>query len=140
MQKSGSTGGVPRHSTENSTPITLTIGNSVIPAILYNRATAKDLISKLPCKVRLSRGPVDYCGNIGIRLNYSRAEAQDGFYNGELAYWIPGEDFVIFIDKEEDSLSVSQNCVMLGKLVKDSDLEIIRKMKSSIEVLIQLAK
>ena len=131
---------VPLHSTENSTPITLTIENKVIPAILYNRATAKELLAKLPHKVRLGRGPVDYCGGMGFNIKYTKQEAQDGFRNGELAYWIPGGDFVIFIDKEEESLSVSQDCIMIGKLTKPADLEIIKKMKGSIEVLIQPAK
>lgn len=123
-----------KHSTEDSVKITLTTGNKVVPAILYNTLPAKDLMAKLPVTVTLNRGPIDYCGGIDP-INYKGADVQTGYHNGDLAYWPPGQDFVIFIEKEEISSKVS-DLVIIGKIT--SDISEVRELGSTINVAIAL--
>jgi len=97
-----------------STKVTLTIGNKVVPAVLYNSTAAKNLMSRLPITVSLNKGSRDYCGGIDP-LNYEKNEVQTGYRNGDLAYWIPGQDFVIFTEGEETSFEVP-DVIILGHI------------------------
>ena len=124
----------PKHSPEGSTKITLTIGNKVIPAILYNTPPAKDLMARLPVTVSLNRGPVDYCGGIDP-INYGKDDVQAGYRSGDLAYWIPGQDFVIFTANKENS-SGAPDLVVLGQI--KADIKGVRDLGSTIEVTIAL--
>lgn len=124
----------PKNSPEGSTKITLTIGNKVIPAILYNNPPAKDLMARLPVTVSLNRGPVDYCGGIAP-IKYGKDDLQTGYHNGDLAYWIPGQDFVIFTEKEETSSKVS-DLVIIGQI--SIDIREVRDLGSTIKVTIAL--
>ena len=125
---------VPKHSPEGSTKITLTIGNKLVPAILYNTTPARDLIARLPVTVSLNRGPVDYCGGIAP-INYGEDDVQTGYHNGDLSYWIPGQDFVIFTETEEIS-SGSQDLVIIGQI--STDIKEVRDLGSTIKVTIAL--
>jgi len=130
---------LPVHSTENSALITLTVGDAVIPAILYDNPTARDLLSKLPHKVRLSRfSGGNYCGGIRMNLFFNAPDAQKGYWNGELAYWILGDGFVIFFKNEENSLGLGEepDLIMLGKITNASDIKMIEGLECSIEVTI----
>ena len=97
--------------------IMLTIEGRDYPAILYDNPAAKDLLSRLPLTVSLNRGGRDYCGDIPT-IKYDQAQVQKGYRNGQLAYWISGQDFVIFIEKEESGASVD-GVVVLGELTGD---------------------
>ncbi|MEG6501547.1 MULTISPECIES: cyclophilin-like fold protein [unclassified Desulfovibrio] len=123
-------------SQEKSTKIALTIEGSTYSAVLYDNAAAKDLIAKLPLTVSLNRGNRDYCGDISP-LQYSREQVQKGYRNGELAYWIPGQDFVIFIEKEETGASVD-GVVVLGAMT--SDIQPLFSLGRSIQVRIAPAE
>ena len=125
---------VSKGSAEDSTKITLTIGNKVIPAILYNNTTSKALIERLPVTVSLNRGPVDYCGGISP-INYEKEDLQAGYRTGDLAYWIPGKDFVIFTETEETSSGVPE-LVIIGQI--SSDIAQIKALGSTIKVTIAL--
>lgn len=116
------------------TRISLTIGDKVFPAVLYNTAPAKDLISRLPVTVSLNRGPVDFCGGIKP-IKHGKSDAQVGYRSGDLVYWIPGQDFVIFTKDKEDS-SGGPDMVVLGKV--ESDIEEIKKLGGTIKVTIAL--
>ena len=123
-----------KHSTGGSVKITLTIGNKVVPAILHNTPPAKDLMAKLPVTVSLNRGPVDYCGGIAP-IAYSEDDMQAGYRSGDLAYWIPGQDFVIFTENKK-AASGSPDLVILGEI--SSDIKEIRELGSTINVAIAL--
>lgn len=121
-------------SNENGTKITLTIGNTVIPAILHNTAPARDLAAMLPVTVSLNRGPVDYCGGIAP-MHYEKKDVQAGYRSGDLAYWIPGRDFVIFTETKEAS-SGNPDLVILGQI--STDIQAVRDLGSTIKVTIDL--
>ena len=113
------------------TNITVTVGNASFPGVLYDNAAAKELISRLPAHFSLSRGSRDYCGNMGTPLPHDENDVQRGYRNGDLAWWLPGNDFVIFTEREESSGDV-EGCVILGRLL--SGVEEIRDMGRSITV------
>lgn len=113
------------------TNITVTVGNASFPGVLYDNAAAKELLSRLPAHFSLSRGSRDYCGNMGIPLPHEEKDVQNGYRNGDLAWWLPGNDFVIFTEREESSGEVA-GCVILGRLL--SGVEEIRDMGRSITV------
>jgi len=121
-------------SDENGTIITLTIGNTVIPAILHNTAPARDLVAMLPVTVSLNRGPVDYCGGIAP-IQYEENDVQAGYRSGDLAYWIPGRDFVIFTETKEAS-SGNPDLVIIGQI--STDIQAVRALGSTIKVTIDL--
>ncbi|BBO74226.1 hypothetical protein DSCW_16430 [Desulfosarcina widdelii] len=121
-------------SNENGTKITLTIGNTVIPAILHNTAPARDLAAMLPVTVSLNRGPVDYCGGFAP-MHYEKKDVQAGYRSGDLAYWIPGRDFVIFTETKEAS-SGNPDLVILGQI--STDIQAVRDLGSTIKVTIDL--
>lgn len=113
------------------TNITVTVGNIAFPGVLYDNAAAKELLSRLPARFSLSRGSRDYCGNMGTVLPHEEKDVQRGYRNGDLAWWLPGNDFVIFTEREESSGEV-EGCVILGRLL--SGVEEIRNMGRSITV------
>lgn len=98
--------------------ISVTVAGKSFPSVLYNNAAAKDLLSRLPATFSLSRGSRDYCGDVGTPLTYEKHDVQRGYRNGDIAYWIPGNDFVIFTDLEENSDEV-EGCVILGHFQGD---------------------
>lgn len=95
----------------------LAIEGREYPAILYNNPAANGLLSRLPATVSLNRGGRDYCGDIPA-IKYDQPQVQNGYRNGQLAYRIPGQDFVIFIEKEETGAAVD-GVVVLGELTGD---------------------
>lgn len=113
------------------TNITVTVENASVPGVLYDNAAAKELLSRLPAHFSLSRGSRDYCGNMGTPLPHDEKDVQSGYRNGDLAWWLPGNDFVIFTEREESSGEV-EGCVILGRLL--SGIEEIRDMGRSITV------
>ena len=121
-------------SDDDVTKITLTIGDTVIPAVLNDTDPARDLIEKLPVTVSLNRGPVDYCGGIDP-IKYEEDDVQEGYRSGDLAYWIPGQDFVIFLETEEASPG-TPGLVMLGQI--STDIEDVLELDRSIKVTIAL--
>ena len=125
-------GSKPSH--ENGPKITLTIGSIVLPAILHNTTLAKDLVATLPVTVSLNRGPVDYCGGIAP-IHYEKKDVQAGYRSGDLAYWIPGQDFVIFTETKAAS-SEAPDLVIIGQI--STDILAVRDLGSTIEVTIAL--
>lgn len=123
-------------SNENSeqTAITLTIGNKVLNAYLNNSTAATDLLSRLPVTIRLTNSGHDYCGDITPPLSYKEEEIQNGWKNGDLAFWVTGNDFVIFHDDEETSSSTG-NIVVIGHVTDDIDR--IRELDATIDVVIE---
>lgn len=128
--------GSPSGSRDGNTRIALTIEGKEYPAILYANVATRDLISRLPLTVSLNRGGRDYCGDISA-LKYDQTQVQNGYRNGQLAYWITGQDFVIFIEREESGASVD-GVVVLGEL--STDFQTLFTLGRSIQVHIALAE
>lgn len=120
---------------QKRTAVTLTIGDKVLDAYLNDTEAAKDLLSRLPVAVRLANSGHDYCGGINPPLSYKDKEVQNGWKDGDLAFWTAENDFVIFYDDEETSSSTG-NIVIIGHVT--SDIEEIKKLSETIDVNINL--
>lgn len=122
--------------TAERTAITLTVGETILEGYLNDNRSACDLISRLPVTVSLNRGSHDYCGDISPALAYDEEDVQNGWKNGDLAFWTAGNDFVIFHSDEENSFSIG-NIVNIGAVT--SDLETVRSLGQNIDVTIAKA-
>lgn len=118
------------------TAITLTVGETVLEGYLNGNRSARDLISRLPVTVSLNRGAHDYCGDITPALAYDESDVQNGWKNGDLAFWTAGNDFVIFHSDEENS-STTGDIVNIGAVT--SDLETVRSLGQHIDVTVALS-
>lgn len=121
---------------EEMAKIVLDIDGNYFNAILYDNVAANDLMARLPLTLSLNRGGRDYCGDVNA-LKYEESQVQNGYRNGELAYWIPGQDFVIFMEKEKTEASVD-GVVVLGRMT--SDFSSLFSLGRSIQVKISLAE
>jgi len=80
---------------EGGTPITLTIGNTVIPATLNDGKASKDLLSRLPYTVKLRHFTHDYCGVMKEPLSYDEKDVHNGWMNGDIDFATDGNYFTI---------------------------------------------
>ena len=122
---------------ENGTPITLTIGDTVIPATLNNSRSAKELISRLPYTVKLHRYSHDYFGVMDNPLSYDEADVHNGWLNGDIDFARDGNYFTILFEDEENSQQYGHQITM-GKI--DGPLSAVKNLGRDIEVRIELAR
>ena len=124
----------PTESTDGQTAITLTIGDKVLNAYLNASAPAKSLIAQLPLTVTLNDSDNDFCGG-NLDIDYSDSDVTSGYHNGDLAFWTPANNFVIFVDDEESSANTG-NLVILGKITEPQ--EVLDSLAGRIDVTIAL--
>lgn len=120
---------------EDTTPITLTIGDTVLSGYLNNSAPAQSLIAQLPLTVTLNDSGNDFCGD-SLDIEYSESDVQSGYKNGDLAFWPPASNFAIFVDGEENSANTG-NLVILGRITEPQ--EALDALEGRIDVTIALA-
>lgn len=118
----------------NGTPITLTIGDTVLEAYLNDSAPAQSLIAQLPLTVSLNDSDNDFCGG-NLDIDYSESDVTSGYQNGELMFWTPANNFVIFVSGEENSAGTG-NLVKLGRIT--SSQEMLDALEGQIDVTIAL--
>lgn len=119
----------------DGTPVTLTIGDTVIPAKLNDTVTAKAFIEQLPFTVSASKMQYDFCGTVEP-LPYEDAERQAGWKNGDIGYsngW-----FALFHSGEEESSGYTTEMI-IGH-IDDEYLETVRSMSGSIPITVSLAE
>lgn len=71
---------------KDGTPITITIGDTVIPATLNNSKSAKALLARLPFRMNLHKYAHDYCGVMSEPLSYDEADVHNGWMNGDIDF------------------------------------------------------
>ena len=116
------------------TPITLTIGDTVLDAYLNDSVPAQSLMAQLPLTVSLNDSDNDFCGD-NIDIEYSESDVTSGYQNGDLVFWTPANNFVIFVSGEENSASTG-DLVKLGRIT--SPQEMIDALEGQIDVTIAL--
>lgn len=116
------------------TPITLTIGDTVLDAYLNDSVPAQSLMAQLPLTVSLNDSGNDFCGD-NIDIEYSESDVTSGYQNGDLVFWTPANNFVIFVSGEENSASTG-DLVKLGHIT--SPQEMIDALEGRIDVTIAL--
>lgn len=120
--------------TAGSTPVTLTIGDTVLEAYLNDSAPAQSLISQLPLTVTLNDSDNDFCGD-SLDIEYSESDVTSGYQNGDLVFWTPASNFVIFVSGEENSVNTG-DLVKLGHIT--SPQEMLDALEGQIDVTIAL--
>lgn len=121
---------------ENGTAVTLTIGTTVIPAVLNDTTTARDLLARLPYTISLHHYTHDFCGVMAEPLKYDPADVQHGWKNGDIHFATDGDYFVLFFADEEISKQYGHQ-VHIGKM--DVDLDKLRNLGRDIRVTVALA-
>ena len=125
---------VPAETTGEEIPITLTIGDTVLDAYLYNTVPGQSLAEQLPLTVTLNDSDNDFCGG-NIDLTYSENDVTSGYQNGDLAFWTPSHNFVLFVSGNEDAVD-TDDIVRLGRVT--SAQEELDALEGRIDVTIAL--
>lgn len=120
--------------TDGQALITLTVGDTVLEGYLNNSAAAQSLIAQLPLTVTLNDSDNDFCGD-HLDLEYSESDVTSGYKNGDLVFWTPASNFVIFVSGEESSANTG-NLVPLGHIT--SPQEMLDALEGTIDVTIAL--
>lgn len=115
-------------------PITLTIGDKILEGYINNSVPGQSLLSQLPITLTLNDSDNDFCGG-NIDIEYGAEDIQRGYKNGDLMFWTPANNFVIFIHGEENS-SDTGNLVSLGHIT--SSKEQLKELNGRITVTIAL--
>lgn len=121
---------------ENGTKILLHFGDTVIPGVLNDSATAQALIAKLPYTQHMSRYSHDFCG-VTEDLPYSEDEVHYGWLNGDIDYAIDAPYFTILFEDQDES-EVYDYQVNIGVIT--CPLAEIAALDGSYDVAIELAE
>lgn len=127
---------VKKKENQAATPIILTINGKKLNAYLNDSAPAQSLKGQLPKTVRLNDSDNDFCGD-SINIAYSEKDVQNGYKNGDLAFWPPARNFVIFV-KDEEKSAATGNLVILGHITESQS--VLDSLHGTLEVKIELAK
>ncbi|EHL70855.1 cyclophilin-like fold protein [Cloacibacillus evryensis] len=119
------------------TKVRLVVGDKVIPATLNDSRSAKELISRLPYTVSMSKYSHDYCGVMARPLSYDKKDVHNGWLNGDIDFATDGNYFTILY-KDEDISKQFGFQVNIG--VIDAPLSVMDTLPGSIEMRIELAK
>lgn len=122
--------------TAEALPVNLTVNGKTLRASLNDSVPAKSLAQQLPLNVRLYDSDNDFCGG-NININYTADDVQYGYKNGDLAFWTPANNFVIFVSGEEKS-SNTGDLVILGRI--DEHREVLDELSGTLDVTISLSE
>lgn len=124
---------------ENQTPfarITMTAGTAVITAELHDNPTTRDFVASLPVTMPMTRwGEREYYGKVGKRLS-DKGHQQNGFENGDVAYYVPGGSFAVFFNNKVNP-DIS-HLIVMGKVT--SDLRVFESLGESVTMRIELMR
>lgn len=116
--------------------ITIKAGNAVIAATLDDSPTAQDFVKSLPLTISMKRwGDREYYGKVREPLS-DRGRKQNGFANGDVAYWPRGGSFAIFFNNKVNP-DIS-DLIVFGKI--STDLKVFDAMDESLDMRIELAR
>lgn len=96
------------------TKISLNVNGKTLHGVLNDSVPAQSLARQLPLEVTIYDSDNDFCGD-SIKIDYKKSDVQYGYKNGDIAFWPPASNFVIFVHGEESSSSTG-NLVILGRL------------------------
>ena len=117
-------------------PVTLTVNGKAISARLDDSSAGRSLAAQLPLTVRLNDSGNDFCGG-SLNIDYGSEDVKSGYKNGELAYWTPAKNFVIFVSGEENS-GTTGDLVKLGNILEP--LSVLDSLSGTADVTIARAE
>lgn len=118
------------------TKVKLVINGHSYPAELNGTTTSRALMAKLPVTVTVSQGMHDYCG-VFDHLPYDQQDIQSGWFNGDLAFDISGDWFVIFLRAANNNPRYRE--VKIGQLDNTDEIKQIAELDGTIQVTVERA-
>ncbi len=118
-----------------ATKITITAGDTIIPATLNDTVAAKDFLTRLPFHVDGFRSEVDYCCT-ATSGKYDPKETQDGWKNGDIG--LAGGWFSVLFDGEESSSSY-KDMMIIGH-VDQKDLYLVEQLPNQVHFVVEKDK
>ncbi|MFL4968208.1 MAG: cyclophilin-like fold protein [Xanthobacteraceae bacterium] len=111
----------PSASAEEGQRIRIRMGDQTVTATLNSSEAARDLIAMLPLSIRMrDHLRREKTGSIPRPLS-ERTEASPSYQSGDLGYWRPGGNFVIFY--RHDGLTIpSPGIVLLGRVNSGAEI------------------
>ena len=122
---------------ENGTKVNLIVGQTVIPALLNDSKSSRELISRLPYEVKLNKYTHDYCGVMTQPLSYDQKDVHNGWQNGAIDFATDGNYFTILYRDEDISKQFGFQ-VNLG--VIKAPIAVMDSLPANITLRIELAK
>jgi hypothetical protein len=112
------------------------MGDQTVIAALNDSEAARDLVAMLPLSIRMrDHLGREKTGPLPAPLS-ERTKGSPTYESGDLGYWRPGGNFVIFY--RHDGLTIPPpGIVRLGRLVSDAE---IFNVPGAIEVTVELIK
>jgi hypothetical protein len=117
------------------TPIRVTFGNTELAGRLRDNATARDLAEQLPLTLSFrDHNDAEKTAPLPRRLAVDEAPAGHDPAAGDIGYWAPGGDFVLYYD---DDAPYFDGIVRIGEI--DGDVQAIRRLPDDADVTIERA-
>ena len=109
--------GTPSQAETGGQEITITIGSSVVNAVLDDTAAAREFAEALPVTVSMTRmGDHEYYSALPAPLSEEGNTLQTGYEVGDLAFWTPGDLFALYFDEPQRE---PEGLMILGHITSD---------------------
>ena len=134
-RRSSTSGG--RHAdASNGTPIRITFGNTELTARLRDNATARDLAEQLPLTLTFrDHNNAEKTAPLPRELAVDEAPAGHDPAAGDIGYWAPGGDFVLYYDNDAPYFD---GIVRIGEI--DGEVQPITRLPGDSSVTIERAE
>ena len=131
-----STSGGQHADASNDTPIRITFGNTELTGRLRDNATARDLAEQLPLTLTFrDHNNAEKTASLPRELAVDKAPAGHDPAAGDIGYWAPGGDFVLYYD---DDAPYFDGIVRIGEI--DGDAQAITRLPEDSRVTIESAE
>jgi hypothetical protein len=120
----------------NGTPIRITFGDTELTGRLHDNATARDLAAQLPLTLTFrDHNNAEKTAPLPRELSVDGAPAGHDPAAGDIGYWAPGGDFVLYYDNDAPYFD---GIVRIGEF--DGDVRPVTRMPEESSVTIELAE
>jgi len=131
-----STSGAQDADASNDTPIRITFGDTELTGRLRDNATARDLAEQLPLTLTFrDHNNAEKTAPLPRELAVDDAPAGHDPAAGDIGYWAPGGDFVLYYDNEAPYFD---GIVRIGEI--DGDMQPITRLPEDSSVTIERAE
>ena len=117
----------------DGTRIRIAVGDFELTGRLHDNATARDLANQLPLTLTfLDHNGVEKTAALPRELSLDGAPVGHDPAAGEIGYWAPGGDFVLYYD---DGAPYFDGIVRIGEF--DGDLDALERQDNEVEISIE---
>ena len=118
---------------QGGTPIRISFGDTQLTGRLSDNATARDLADQLPLTLTFrDHNNVEKTAPLPRELSLDEAPEGHDPAAGDLGYWAPGGDLVVYFDDDAPSFD---GIVRVGEF--DGDLEALRRQSDGFDISIE---